>query len=197
LSLSNRRRIGDWAARWAFDAIKKSLMRPAAGKVILPLKNVTLAECFNSDKENRNDENIRCALHARIQTKDRPPGRERPKHRSGEGWLFVAVVIALFNRQVVGGSLREGMSSSIAIDALRMAALVQQSPAVFDTGLRQPDTVRTNVACGSAQASQFMLSFRGYGIQRQGQWIAARSFGILRGGSFRACRKPGASIWAL
>ena len=32
--------------------------------LILPLKNVSLAEWFNSDKENGNDENIKGALHA-------------------------------------------------------------------------------------------------------------------------------------
>ena len=35
----------------------------------LPLKNVSLAEWFNSDKENANDENIKGALHARIQAR--------------------------------------------------------------------------------------------------------------------------------
>lgn len=39
----------------------------------------------------------------------------------GEGWLFLAVVIDLFSRQVVGGSLREDMTRDIVIDALRMA----------------------------------------------------------------------------
>ena len=38
-----------------------------------------------------------------------------------EGWLFLAVVIDLFSRQVVGWSLREDMTRDIAIDALRMA----------------------------------------------------------------------------
>ena len=38
-----------------------------------------------------------------------------------EGWLFVAVVIDLFSRQVVGWSLRDDMTSIIVIDALRMA----------------------------------------------------------------------------
>jgi len=38
-----------------------------------------------------------------------------------EGWLFLAVVIDLFSRQVVGWSLRDDMTSSIVIDALRMA----------------------------------------------------------------------------
>ena len=38
-----------------------------------------------------------------------------------EGWLYLAVVIDLFSRQVVGWSLRDDMTSSIVIDALRMA----------------------------------------------------------------------------
>lgn len=38
-----------------------------------------------------------------------------------EGWLFLAVVIDLFNRQVVGWSLRQDMTRDIVIDALRMA----------------------------------------------------------------------------
>jgi hypothetical protein len=33
----------------------------------------------------------------------------------------------------------------------------------------QPDAVRANLACGSGQASQFMISVMGYAIQRQGQ----------------------------
>ena len=40
-----------------------------------------------------------------------------------EGWLFLAVVIDLFSRQVRGWSLREDMTSHIVIDALRMAWL--------------------------------------------------------------------------
>ena len=38
-----------------------------------------------------------------------------------EGWLFLAVVIDLFSRQVVGWSLRADMTSGIVIEALRMA----------------------------------------------------------------------------
>lgn len=38
-----------------------------------------------------------------------------------EGWLFLAVVIDLFSRQVVGWSLRKDMTRDIVIDALRMA----------------------------------------------------------------------------
>lgn len=38
-----------------------------------------------------------------------------------EGWLFLAVVIDLFSRQVVGWSLRGDMGRDIVINALRMA----------------------------------------------------------------------------
>lgn len=38
-----------------------------------------------------------------------------------EGWLFLAVVIDLFSRQVVGWSMQARMKSDLVIDALRMA----------------------------------------------------------------------------
>src|ERR1700712_5389047 len=38
-----------------------------------------------------------------------------------EGWMYLAVVIDLFSRQVVGWSMRDDMSREIVIDALRMA----------------------------------------------------------------------------
>jgi putative transposase len=38
-----------------------------------------------------------------------------------EGWLFLAVVIDLFSRRIVGWSLREQITSELVIDALRMA----------------------------------------------------------------------------
>src|ERR1700681_1747279 len=40
---------------------------------------------------------------------------------TAEAWLFLAVVIDLFSRRIVGWSLREQITSEIVIDALRMA----------------------------------------------------------------------------
>jgi transposase InsO family protein len=40
---------------------------------------------------------------------------------TGEGWLFLAVVIDLFSRKVVGWSMRPDMQRSLVIDALQMA----------------------------------------------------------------------------
>jgi len=48
----------------------------------------------------------------------------RPTHpyiASDEGWLFLAVVIDLFNRQVVGWSLGEDLRCELVIDAFQMA----------------------------------------------------------------------------
>jgi putative transposase len=42
---------------------------------------------------------------------------------TGEGWLFLAVVMDLFNRQVVGWSLHEDMRSELVMDAFHMAWL--------------------------------------------------------------------------
>jgi len=38
-----------------------------------------------------------------------------------EGWLYLAVVLDLFNREVVGWSIKSRMTADIVIDALTMA----------------------------------------------------------------------------
>ena len=40
---------------------------------------------------------------------------------TGEGWLYLAIVLDLFNREVVGWSLKPRMTADIATDALTMA----------------------------------------------------------------------------
>ena len=40
---------------------------------------------------------------------------------AGEGWLFVAVVLDLFSRRVVGWSMRATMTAELVVDALLMA----------------------------------------------------------------------------
>ena len=39
----------------------------------------------------------------------------------GRGWLYLAIVLDLFNREVVGGSLKPRMTAAIVMDALTMA----------------------------------------------------------------------------
>ena len=46
---------------------------------------------------------------------------------TNEGWLFLAVVIDLFSRQVVGWSLRPALPRALIIAALRMAWFQRQT----------------------------------------------------------------------
>lgn len=48
--------------------------------------------------------------------------------RTGEGWLYLSVVIDLYSRRVVGWSMSDRMKSSLVCNALRMA-LDQRRPA--------------------------------------------------------------------
>jgi putative transposase len=41
--------------------------------------------------------------------------------RTHEGWLYLAVVLDLFSRQVIGWSMRSRIDSELAINALLMA----------------------------------------------------------------------------
>ena len=41
--------------------------------------------------------------------------------RTDEGWLYLAVVLDLFNREVVGWSIKPSMTTDIVINALTMA----------------------------------------------------------------------------
>ena len=48
--------------------------------------------------------------------------------RTGEGWLFLAAVLDLHTRKIVGGSMRETLHAEIALEALDMA-IRRQRPA--------------------------------------------------------------------
>lgn len=43
--------------------------------------------------------------------------------RTYGGWLYLAVVLDLFSRQIIGGSMESQMNSGVATDALLMAVL--------------------------------------------------------------------------
>jgi putative transposase len=49
--------------------------------------------------------------------------------RTGEGWLFLAAIIDMFTRKVVGWSMRETLHADIALEALAMA-IHRQRPAL-------------------------------------------------------------------
>jgi transposase InsO family protein len=75
-----------------------------------------------------------------------------------EGWLFLAVVLDLFSRQVVGWALHEEMRSELVMDAFQMAWL-QRRPSPKTGLLFHSDR-------GSQYASQqFQQMLREYGVQ--------------------------------
>lgn len=49
------------------------------------------------------------------------PRSTHPYIQTDEGWLYLAVVIDLYSRQVVGWSMQSHMQTSVVADALRMA----------------------------------------------------------------------------
>lgn len=66
---------------------------------------------------------------------------------TGEGWLYLATVIDLFSRRVVGWSMSESLKAQIAIDALEMA-IATRKPA---PGLIHHSDRGVQYACGEYQ----------------------------------------------
>jgi len=48
--------------------------------------------------------------------------------RTGEGWLYLAVVLDLFTRKIVGWAMRDHMRAELTIAALTMAIQRQKPP---------------------------------------------------------------------
>jgi transposase InsO family protein len=64
---------------------------------------------------------------------------------TGEGWLYLAVILDLFSRQVVGWSMSERMTKDLALDALRMA-VTKRKP---ERGLIHHTDRGSQYACGA------------------------------------------------
>ena len=47
--------------------------------------------------------------------------------RTGEGWLYLAVVLDCFSRRVVGWAMRDNLGTELVLQAMRMALLQRQS----------------------------------------------------------------------
>ena len=45
-----------------------------------------------------------------------------------EGWLYLAVVLDLYSRRVVGGSMSKNIDEKLALDALNMAIVKRKPP---------------------------------------------------------------------
>jgi putative transposase len=74
---------------------------------------------------------------------------------TGEGWLYLAVVIDLFSRQVVGWSMQSHMRRELVMDALKMAWFWRQpgkeAGVIFHSD-RGSAAARSSRACWQATA---------------------------------------------
>jgi putative transposase len=50
------------------------------------------------------------------------------QHRTGEGWVYCAVVLDVFSRRVVGWSIADHLRTELVADALDMARLQRRPP---------------------------------------------------------------------
>jgi len=57
--------------------------------------------------------------------------------QTGEGWLYLAIVLDLFNREIVGWSIKPRMTADIVTDTLAMAWFRRKPPAgvLFSTAI--------------------------------------------------------------
>ncbi|MBL0140536.1 MAG: DDE-type integrase/transposase/recombinase [Betaproteobacteria bacterium] len=74
---------------------------------------------------------------------------------TGEGWLFLAVVVDLFSRRVVGWSMQPTMTAQLVLDALIMALWRRGKPSeLLPIPTRAANTpARTSSACCRPRAS--------------------------------------------
>ena len=72
--------------------------------------------------------------------------------RTGEGWLYLATVIDLATRMVVGWQLADHMRTSLVVDALQMGITPALSaPDRFSTPTVAPSTPRASSPCSARQ----------------------------------------------
>lgn len=80
--------------------------------------------------------------------------------QTGEGWLYLAVVLDLFSRRIVGWAMRETMDSELVEAALRMALEERQPPPGLlhhsDQGCQY--TATAYLSCLTAAHSQLSMS---------------------------------------
>jgi putative transposase len=97
-----------------------------------------------------------------------------------EGWLYLAVLLDLYSRKVVGWALSHRVDTALVQDALRMA-LGRRQPAV---GLIHHSDRGSQYACGAYQALLAEHSIR-CSMSRKGDCldnaVAERFFGSLKG----------------
>jgi putative transposase len=97
------------------------------------------------------------------------------QHRTGEGWVYAAVVLDVFSRRVVGWSIADHLRTELVVDALQMATWrrrpegtivhsdrgAQYTSWMFGTRLREAGLLGSMGKVASAYDNALMESFFG------------------------------------
>lgn len=121
------------------------------------------------------DDLVRRQFHA--DAPDRLWVTDITQHRTGEGWVYTAVVLDVFSRRVVGWSIADHLRTELVVDALDMARWrrrptpastvvhsdrgAQYTSWLFGSRLRQAGLLGSMGAVGSAYDNALMESFFG------------------------------------
>ena len=82
---------------------------------------------------------------------------------TGEGWLYLAVVLDLFSRKVIGWSMSQQMDTALVIAALRMALLGRRPPAGLLHHSDQGSQYTSTAYCTCLNEALAQLSMSGVG----------------------------------
>jgi putative transposase len=82
---------------------------------------------------------------------------------TGEGWLYLAVVLDLFSRKVIGWSMSQKMDTALVETALRMALLGRRPPAGLLHHSDQGSQYTSAAYCSCVSAALAQLSMSGAG----------------------------------
>ena len=83
--------------------------------------------------------------------------------QTGEGWLYLAVVLDLFSRKVIGWSMSRRMDTALVETALRMALLGRHPPAGMLHHSDQGSQYTSAAYCSCLNAALAQLSMSGVG----------------------------------
>jgi transposase InsO family protein len=117
---------------------------------------------------------------------------------TGQGWLYLAVVLDLFSRKVIGWAMSQTMDAPLVVKALRMALLERVPPAGMlhhsDRGSQY--TSAAYLACLNAALAQLSMSRAGNCYDNA---VMESFFGTLKTecvtGPFRTCTQARTTIF--
>ena len=110
-------------------------------------------------------------------------GADITQQRTGEGWLYLAVILDAFSRRVMGWSMAEHLRTELVLDALDMA-ISQRQPAPGLVCHSDHGCQDTAFASGRRLAASELVASMGTVGDALDNAVAERFFATLECGSF-------------